>query len=64
MKWYKSKVVLIIVILLGLFMFVYGGYDDSPGGQGLGLLAVIIGITGMVKRRKKPKPPDQKQNQP
>ncbi|MFA6215241.1 MAG: hypothetical protein WC768_01585 [Patescibacteria group bacterium] len=53
MKWYKSKAGLIIVILFGVFMFVYGEYDDSPGGQLLGLLAVIIGIVGMVIRRKK-----------
>ena len=64
MKWYKSKAGLIIVILLGLFMFVYGEYDDSPGGQLLGLLVVIIGIVGMVMRRKKTQPPNQKQNQP
>lgn len=34
-------------------MFVYGGYDDSPGAQGLGLLIVIAGIVGIVKSRKK-----------
>ena len=42
----------IIAILFGVFMFVYGGYDDSPGAQGLGVLAVIIGIAGLVKTRK------------
>lgn len=40
-------------ILLGTWMFVYGGYDDSPGAQGLGLLAVILGIVGIMKSRKK-----------
>jgi len=44
MKWYKSKIVMIILILFGLFMFVYGEYDDSPGGQLLGLLVATIGI--------------------
>jgi len=43
----------IILIMLGVFMFVYGGYDDSPGAQGLGLLAVIISIVGIIKMRKK-----------
>jgi len=62
MKWHKFKAGLIIIILFGLFMFVYGEYDDSPGGQVLGLLAVIIGIMGMVIRRKKTQPPNQKQN--
>jgi hypothetical protein len=28
----------VLAIAFGLFMFVYGGYDDSPGGQGLGLI--------------------------
>jgi len=44
----------IIVILFGVFMFVYGEYDDSPGGQLVGLLAVIIGIVGVIKSRNKP----------
>ncbi|OGM94854.1 hypothetical protein A2524_00145 [Candidatus Wolfebacteria bacterium RIFOXYD12_FULL_48_21] len=39
----------ILVIVAGMGMFVYGGYDDSPGGQGLGLLMVIAGIAGIVK---------------
>jgi hypothetical protein len=43
----------IIEILLGAAMFVYGGYDDSPGAQGLGLLAVIFGIFGIIKSRKR-----------
>ncbi len=34
-------------------MFVYGGMDDSPGGQLLGLLAVIIGIIGLIRNKKK-----------
>ena len=40
-------------ILFGIFMFVYGGIDDSPGGQLLGLLAVIAGIVGVIKSKKK-----------
>jgi len=40
-------------ILFGAFMFVYGGIDDSPGGQLLGLLVVIIGIVGIIKSKKK-----------
>lgn len=34
-------------------MVVYGGYDDSPGGQLLGLVVVITGIVFLVKSRKK-----------
>jgi hypothetical protein len=43
----------ILAISFGIFMFVYGGYDDSPGGQLIGLLAVIIGIVGLIKNKKK-----------
>lgn len=43
----------ILAILFGAFMFVYGGIDDSPGGQLIGLLAVILGVIGVVKSRKK-----------
>ncbi|MFA5998174.1 MAG: hypothetical protein WC814_02195 [Candidatus Paceibacterota bacterium] len=43
----------ILAIAFGAFMIVYGEMDDSPGGQLLGLLAVIAGIVGAVKNRKK-----------
>ncbi|MBC7836626.1 hypothetical protein H7X87_02500 [Acetobacteraceae bacterium] len=42
-----------LAILLGAFLVVYGGYDDSPGAQLLGLLVVIAGILGVIKSRKK-----------
>ena len=44
---------LIFIIPFGIFMFVYGEIDDSPGGQLLGLVAVIIGIVGIIKMKKK-----------
>ncbi len=48
------KIILfILAILFGTFLFIYGGYDDSPGAQGLGLLVVISGIVSIVKNRKK-----------
>ena len=43
----------ILAIPLGIFLFVYGGYDDSPGAQGLGLLIVIASIFGIVRDHKK-----------
>jgi drug/metabolite transporter (DMT)-like permease len=43
---------LILVILFGIFMFVYGEYDDSPGGQLLGLIVVIVGAFGLLKNIK------------
>ena len=43
----------ILAILFGVFMFVYGEYDDSPGGQLIGLVLVIIGIVGLVRVKKR-----------
>lgn len=49
----KSKMTFFIIeILLGVFMFIYGGYDDSPGAQGLGLIAIILGIINVIKYKK------------
>ena len=42
-----------LAILLGVLMFVYAEVDDSPGGQLIGLIAVIIGIVGLIKSKKK-----------
>ncbi|TSC59617.1 MAG: Uncharacterized protein LiPW15_637 [Parcubacteria group bacterium LiPW_15] len=50
----KSRIAYsVLAILFGAFMFVYGEFDDSPGGQLLGLLIAIIGIVGAVKSKKK-----------
>ena len=43
----------ILAILFGVFLVIYGGIDDSPGAQLIGLLAVIMGIVGAIKRGKK-----------
>lgn len=43
----------IIAILFGIFMVVYGGLDDSPGAQLLGVVAIIGGVVGIFKSRKK-----------
>ncbi len=43
----------ILAILFGIFIFVYGEYDDSPGGQLLGVIMAVGGIVGIVKSRKK-----------
>jgi hypothetical protein len=40
-----------IGILFGASIFVYGGYDDSPGAQLLGFVLVILGIVGIVKSK-------------
>ena len=43
----------IMLILSGIFMFVFGEYDDSPGGQLIGVVVVIVGIIGMIKTKRK-----------
>ncbi|MDD3284400.1 MAG: hypothetical protein PHZ07_02285 [Patescibacteria group bacterium] len=48
----KKLLYLIPLILFGIFIFVYGGYDDSPGAQGLGLLFVIFGVVKIIKKQK------------
>ncbi len=40
-----------LAVEFGIFMFVYGGYDDSPGAQGLGLLMVISGVVSAIKNK-------------
>ena len=49
----NKNIYLIPLILFGVFMFFYGGYDDSPGGQGLGILLVVVGFVVLLKKRKK-----------
>lgn len=42
-----------LAIIFGVFMFFYGGYDDSPGGQLLGIVLTIIGIIGIWRTFRK-----------
>ncbi|KKR20834.1 MAG: hypothetical protein UT48_C0016G0026 [Parcubacteria group bacterium GW2011_GWE2_39_37] len=51
-KYYKKMLYFVPAILFGAFMFVYGGYDDSPGAQLLGLVLVVIGVVGLIKNKK------------
>jgi hypothetical protein len=43
----------VIAIGFGIFFFIFGGWDDSPGAQGIGLLSVIAGIVILIKSRRK-----------
>lgn len=52
MKVIKA-IVFAVIIPLGVFMFIYGGGDDSPGGQGLGLLMVVGGSWGLIRMKRK-----------
>ncbi len=42
----------ILALAFGIFMFVYGGIDDSPGGQLLGVVLGAAGIMGLIKSGK------------
>jgi len=44
---------MLLVIAIGVFLFVYGEYDDSPGGQLIGIILVVIGIIRLIKIKKK-----------
>jgi hypothetical protein len=46
-------IALILLVAFGGFMIAYGGWDDSPGGQLLGLIAVIGGGVGILREHKR-----------
>lgn len=49
----KMKLTLfILAILFGIFVFVYGGWDDSPGAQLLGVVFVVFGVIKIIKIKK------------
>lgn len=49
----KTKILLyVFAVLFGIFFIIFGGYDDSPGAQMIGLVAVVTGVVGIVKSRK------------
>ncbi len=43
----------IILIAFGIFMVIFGGYDDSPGAQGLGVLMTVGGLWSVIRVWKK-----------
>ncbi|MCF7846320.1 MAG: hypothetical protein K9L85_03715 [Candidatus Peribacteraceae bacterium] len=45
--------ILAIAILFGAFLFVFGGIDDSPGAQLLGVVIALAGIFFFAKSKKK-----------
>ena len=50
----KTKIIsFIVAIPIGVSMFIYAGYDDSPGGQLIGLLVFVIGVVCLIKSLKK-----------
>ena len=48
------KIILsILAILLGVFFIIFGGYDDSPGLQGIGLILIVAIIVIVIRGKKK-----------
>ena len=50
---YIKIVSLVLAILLGIFIFIFGGYDDSPGAQLLGFIILTFGVVGLIRMRRK-----------
>lgn len=55
----SAVVIGIALVLGGAAFFVFGGYDDSPGAQLLGLVVVAIGTYRLVRAGTR-RPPDKK----
>jgi len=53
MNKYIKIIFSVLAIFLGVFLIVFGGYDDSPGAQGLGLILIIATIVIVIRDRKK-----------
>jgi hypothetical protein len=50
----KRKIIYsVLAVLLGAFLIVFGGIDDSPGAQLIGLAVIIIDIICLIKCKKK-----------
>lgn len=48
----NSTLYSVIAVVLGASLFVFGGYDDSPGAQLLGVLVVVVGVVFLIRGRK------------
>lgn len=53
MNKYIKIILSALAISFGLFLIVFGGYDDSPGAQGLGLILIIITVVIAIRSKKK-----------
>ncbi|NMC51170.1 hypothetical protein GYA54_00375 [Candidatus Kuenenbacteria bacterium] len=52
MNKYLKIILYILAMMFGVFIFIYGGYDDSPGAQLLGVIFFVLGMVGLIKIRK------------
>lgn len=44
---------LALAVLCGAFLVVFGGYDDSPGAQLLGLIIILVSVVVAMRMRKR-----------
>ena len=44
-------IIAILGLPLGIFIFIYGGYDDSPGAQLLGLIIFLFSLYILIKKQ-------------
>ncbi|BFD24853.1 MAG: hypothetical protein JST_000162 [Candidatus Parcubacteria bacterium] len=42
-----------LAILLGIFFIIFGGYDDSPGLQGIGLILIVAIVVILIRGKRK-----------
>ncbi len=50
---FKKLIPSILGGALGIFFIIYGGNDDSPGAQILGLITFVVSMIIMVRTRRK-----------
>ncbi len=53
MKKYLKIFGCVLLIMFGIFIFIYGGYDDSPGAQLLGVVVCVFGVVKLIRINKK-----------
>lgn len=50
---FKKLIPSILSGAIGIFLIIYGGNDDSPGAQFLGLVIFIVSMIIMIRTRRK-----------
>lgn len=50
-RYYLKLAIYIFLLIAGFFIFIYGGYDDSPGAQLLGLVIFLFALFKIIKDR-------------
>ena len=45
----KKVLIALLAIAFGIFFFIYGGSDDSPGAQLIGVVAIVGGAIVLIR---------------